>query len=109
MSGLKDSMFIQDIMRFLDNVLDDFIKNAPESMKNAVYSAKMERSVGLGAMGFHSFLQSKNIPFESALAKSWNIKFFKHLKKEADQASLLLAMEKGCMSGCELKKCKSKI
>ena len=85
----KDSMFIQDIMRFLDNVLDDFIKNAPDSMKNAVYSAKMERSVGLGAMGFHSFLQSKGIPFESALAKSWNIKFFKHLKKEADQDSLL--------------------
>ena len=69
----------------LDNVLDDFIKNAPESMKNAVYSAKMERSVGLGAMGFHSFLQSKNIPFESPLAKSWNIRIFQTLKKEADQ------------------------
>ena len=68
-------------MRFLDNVLDDFIKNAPESMKNAIYSAKMERSVGLGAMGFHSFLQNKGVPFESAIAKSWNAKFFKHLKK----------------------------
>ena len=52
-------------------------------MKNAVYAAKMERSVGLGAMGFHSFLQKKGIPFESAIAKSWNAKFFKHLKKEA--------------------------
>ena len=90
-----DNQFIEDIMRFLDNVLDDFIKRAPESMSNAVYSAKMERSVGLGAMGFHSFLQKKGIPFESALAKSWNIKFFKHIKKEADKASLVLAMEKG--------------
>ncbi len=90
-----ESIFIEDIMRFLDNVLDDFIKNAPESMKNAVYSAKMERSVGLGAMGFHSFLQKKGVPFESAVAKSWNSKFFKHLKKEADKASLILAMEKG--------------
>ncbi len=104
----KDSMFIQDIMRFLDNVLDDFIKNAPDSMKNAVYSAKMERSVGLGAMGFHSFLQSKGIPFESALAKSWNIKFFKHLKKEADQASLLLAMEKGACPDAEQKNVKAR-
>ena len=75
-----DEMFIQDVMRFLDNVLEDFINNAPDSMKNAVYSAKRERSVGLGAMGFHSFLQKKGIPFESALAKSWNVKFFKHAK-----------------------------
>ena len=91
----KDENFIQDIMRFLDNVLEDFIKNAPDSMKHAAYSAKMERSVGLGAMGFHSFLQSKGIPFESALAKSWNMKFFKHLKQEADKASVILAIEKG--------------
>ncbi|MAI76463.1 MAG: ribonucleotide-diphosphate reductase subunit alpha [Pelagibacteraceae bacterium TMED65] len=91
----KDTKFIEDIMRFLDNVLDDFINNAPESMKNAIYSAKMERSVGLGAMGFHSFLQKKGVPFESAVAKSWNSKFFKHLKKEADKASLILAIEKG--------------
>ena len=91
----KDENFIQDIMRFLDNVLEDFIKNAPDSMKHAAYSAKMERSVGLGAMGFHSFLQKKGIPFESALAKSWNIKFFKYLKQEADKASVILAIEKG--------------
>ena len=65
----KEEGFIQDVMRFLDNVLEDFIKNAPESMKHAAYSAKMERSIGLGAMGFHSFLQKKGIPFESALAK----------------------------------------
>ncbi len=95
--------FIEDIMRFLDNVLDDFIQNAPDSMKNAIYSAKMERSVGLGAMGFHSFLQKKGVPFESAVAKSWNSKFFKHLKKEADKASLILAMERGpCPDASEL-------
>ena len=71
-----NEIFIQDVMRFLDNVLEDFIKNAPESMKNAVYSAQRERSVGLGAMGFHSFLQKKGIPFESALAKKLECKIF---------------------------------
>ncbi len=91
----EETKFIEDIMRFLDNVLQDFIERAPESMKNAVYSAKRERSVGLGAMGFHSFLQKKGIPFESALAKSWNLKFFRHIRKEADKASLILSMEKG--------------
>ena len=90
-----DINFIEDIMRFLDNVLEDFISRAPNSMDNAIYSAMRERSVGLGAMGFHSFLQQKNIPFESSLAKSWNIKFFKHIRKEADKASLTLAIEKG--------------
>ncbi|MAH78568.1 MAG: ribonucleoside-diphosphate reductase subunit alpha [Rickettsiales bacterium TMED254] len=90
-----DPKFIEDIMRFLDNVLDDFIKRAPKAMSNAVYSAMRERSVGLGAMGFHSFLQKNNIPFESPLAKSWNMKFFKHIRKEADKASLLLALERG--------------
>ena len=93
-------MFIQDVMRFLDNVLEDFINNAPQSMKNAVYSQKRE-SVGLGAMGFHSFLQKKGIPFESALAKSWNVKFFKYLKQEADKASVILAMEKGACPDAE--------
>ena len=90
-----DPKFIEDIMRFLDNVLDDFIKRAPKAMSNAVYSAMRERSVGLGAMGFHSFLQKNKIPFESSLAKSWNMKFFKHIRKEADKASLLLALERG--------------
>ena len=64
-----NDMFIQDIMRFLDNVLEDFIKNAPDSMKNAAYSAKMERSVGLGAMGYHSFLQKKAYPLRAQLQK----------------------------------------
>ncbi|HWU12500.1 MAG TPA: ribonucleoside-diphosphate reductase subunit alpha, partial [Caulobacter sp.] len=73
-------MFIEDIMRFLDNVLQDFIDRAPDAAKAAAYAAMRERSVGLGLMGFHSFLQSQNVPFESALAKSWNMRMFKHLR-----------------------------
>jgi ribonucleoside-diphosphate reductase alpha chain len=87
--------FVEDVMRFLDNVLGDFIRRAPASMEAAIYSATRERSVGLGLMGFHSFLQSQNVPFESALAKSWNMRIFKHLRREADKASRVLAEEKG--------------
>jgi ribonucleoside-diphosphate reductase alpha chain len=87
--------FVEDVMRFLDNVLQDFIDRAPPSMHSAIYSAGRERSVGLGLMGFHSFLQSQNVPFESALAKSWNMRLFKHLRREADKASRVLAEEKG--------------
>ena len=90
-----DERFIEDIMRFLDNVLDDFIARAPASMAKAVYSAKRERSVGLGLMGFHSFLQSMGIPFEGAMAKSWNTRLFKHIRMGADAASVTLAEEKG--------------
>ena len=90
-----DTRFIEDVMRFLDNVLQDFITRAPPSMSAAIYSATRERSVGLGLMGFHSFLQGQNVPFESALAKSWNMRLFKHLRREADKASRVLAEEKG--------------
>lgn len=91
----KNEDFIPDVMRFLDNVLQDFIDRAPGSMAQAAYSAHRERSVGLGLMGFHSFLQSKGVPFESAMAKSLNIKIFKHMRKAADIASLNLAKERG--------------
>ncbi len=87
--------FIEDVMRFLDNVLEDFIQTAPDSMNPAVYSAMCERSVGLGLMGFHSFLQSQGVAFESAMAKSWNNRLFKHLRREADKASVKLAEERG--------------
>ncbi|MBL8772559.1 MAG: ribonucleoside-diphosphate reductase subunit alpha [Phenylobacterium sp.] len=87
--------FIEDVMRFLDNVLEDFIVRAPPSMKNAVYAARRERSVGLGLMGFHSFLQSQNVPFESAMAKSWNMRLFKTLRRQCDAASRKLAAERG--------------
>lgn len=87
--------FIEDTMRFLDNVLSDFIKKAPDTMAAAKYAAERERSVGLGVMGFHSFLQSKNIPFESAMAKAWNNRIFAHIRKQTNDASQLLAEEKG--------------
>ncbi len=87
--------FIEDVMRFLDNVLEDFISRAPSSMANAIYAARRERSVGLGLMGFHSFLQMQNVPFESAMAKSWNMRLFKHLRRQCDAASRVLAAERG--------------
>ena len=87
--------FIEDVLRFLDNVLQDFIDRAPPAMEPARYAAMRERSVGLGVMGFHSFLQSQNVPFESALAKSWNMRLFKHVRREADKASRILAEERG--------------
>jgi ribonucleoside-diphosphate reductase alpha chain len=91
----EEPRFVEDLMRFLDNVLEDFITRAPPSMSAAVYSARRERSVGLGLMGFHSFLQAQGVAFESAMAKSWNMRLFKHLRREADKASRLLAEEKG--------------
>ena len=91
----EDELFIEDLLRFLDNVLEDFIEHAPPSMDHARYSAERERSVGLGAMGFHSFLQARGIAFEGALAKSWNMKMFKHLRAKADDASQALALERG--------------
>jgi len=87
--------FIEDVMRMLDNVLDDFISKAPASMKNAVYSATRERSIGLGVMGFHSFLQSMNIPFDCSMAKSWNSKIFEEIARFTEKANTLLALEKG--------------
>ncbi len=87
--------FIEDVMRFLDNVLDDFIKKAPDSMKRAKYAAMRERSVGLGVMGFHSFLQDKMIPMEGVMAKVWNRRIFQHIKRQADDASVKLAHERG--------------
>lgn len=86
---------IEDVMRFLDNVLEDFINTAPPSMQRAAYSALRERSVGLGVMGFHSFLQYKGIPFESVMAKVWNKKIFAHIRLQADAASKKLASERG--------------
>ncbi|HEX7871656.1 MAG TPA: ribonucleoside-diphosphate reductase subunit alpha [Sphingobium sp.] len=97
-----DKLFIEDVMRFLDNVLQDFIDRAPPEMARAVYSATRERSVGMGIMGFHSFLQKRNIPFEGALAKSWNLKMFKHINAKANEASMMLAQERGpCLDAAD--------
>jgi len=99
----KDENFIPDIMAFLDNVLQDFINKAPNGMARAKYSAMRERSVGLGVMGFHSFLQSQMVPFEGVMAKSWNKRIFKHIKSSCDLASKKLAELKGpCLDAAEL-------
>ena len=90
-----DKNFIQDIMRFLDNVLTDFIDNAPDQFSDATYSALKERSVGLGVMGLHSFFQKKMIPLESVMSKVWNKKIFEYIHKEVDKASKDLAEERG--------------
>jgi ribonucleoside-diphosphate reductase alpha chain len=97
----KHPGFIEDIMRFLDNVLQDFIDNAPEDFSRASYAAMRERSVGLGVMGFHSFLQANKIPFEGAMAKVWNMRMFKHIRAEADAASVTLAEERGACPDAE--------
>jgi ribonucleoside-diphosphate reductase alpha chain len=90
-----EDQFIPDVMRFLDNVIQDFIDTAPDDFARAKYSAMRERSVGLGVMGFHSFLQAKGIPFESVMAKVWNKKMHKHIREQADVASVELAEERG--------------
>ena len=97
----KDERFLEDVFRFLDNVLQDFIDRAPDEMSRAVYSAQRERSVGLGLMGFHSFLQGLNLPLESAMAKVWNEKIFKHIRQGADAASVKLARERGACLDAE--------
>ncbi len=90
-----DPRFIEDVMRFLDNVLQDFIDRAEPGMERAAYSASRERSVGLGVMGFHSFLQARSMPFEGAMAKSWNLRMFRTSAAQADEASMMLAHERG--------------
>jgi ribonucleoside-diphosphate reductase alpha chain len=96
-----DKAFIEDVMRFLDNVLQDYIDRAPDEMARAKYSASRERSVGMGVMGFHSFLQSKGIGFESPMAKVWNLKMFKHIAAGANEASMVLAQERGACPDAE--------
>jgi ribonucleoside-diphosphate reductase alpha chain len=90
-----EKALVEDVMRFLDNVLQDFIDRHEPGMERAAYSASRERSVGLGVMGFHSFLQARSIPFEGAMAKSWNLRMFKQIKTQVDEASMQLAIERG--------------
>jgi len=96
----NDPQFIPDLVRMLDNVLTYFIQNAPPELSKATYSAMKERSIGLGAMGFHAYLQRHNIPFESAMAKGRNMSMFWHIKSCALAASEKLAQERGeCPDG----------
>ena len=90
-----DDMFITDLVRMLDNVLEYFINNASSALHRATYSAMRERSIGLGAMGFHAYLQRHNIPFESPMAKGRNLQMFSRIKGEAVRATENLAMERG--------------
>ena len=92
----KDNeLFLRDVAEMLDNVLQYFIDNAPRSISRAKYSASRERSIGIGALGFHAFLQKKNVAWESVVAKSLNNKIFKHIRNELDKANQTLGMERG--------------
>ena len=90
----KSSAFIPDLIRMLDNVLTVFIKDAPEQLEKAKFSA-LKRSIGLGAMGFHAYLQKNNVPFEGMWATSNNMKMFGHIKQKADETTRQLAVERG--------------
>jgi ribonucleoside-diphosphate reductase alpha chain len=95
MEWQNEEGFLEDVFRFLDNVLEDFIERALPEMERAIYAAMRERSVGLGLMGFHSFLQKQGVSMESAMAKVWNNKIFRHIRRGADAASVKLAQERG--------------
>lgn len=94
-SWKDNEQFIPDLVRMLDNVLEYFIQNAPESLYKAKYSAMRERSIGLGTLGFHAYLQRHHIPFESAMAQGLNRRIFSHIKAEAEKATRDLAQERG--------------
>jgi len=94
-SWSKNPQFIRDIAEMLDNVLQVFISKAPDHVKRAKYSAMRERSIGVGALGFHAYLQSKNVPFEGVMAKNLNTKIFKHISSRLDKANTELGSERG--------------
>ena len=91
----NDPLFLQDILEMLDNVIEYFIQNAPDTISRARFSAMRERSVGVGALGFHAYLQKHNIAFESAIAKSVNMQMFKGIRERLDLANTKLAEERG--------------
>jgi len=96
----NDPLFLKDMAEMLDNVLQYFIENAPSAISRAVYSAIRERSIGIGALGFHAYLQKNVVPFESAIAKSLNNKMFKHIRGKLDEANLELGSERGSPEDC---------
>ena len=91
----KDTTIVRDLVRMLDNVLEYFIDNAPDSISRAKYSAQRERSIGLGAMGFHSLLQKHGVAWESDKAREINDVVFEHIKSEAVRETEVLAEERG--------------
>jgi ribonucleoside-diphosphate reductase alpha chain len=94
-SWSRNSLFLKDIAEMLDNVLQYFIDNAPDEVSRAKYSASRERSIGVGALGFHAYLQKSNLPWESAMAKGANIRIFKHIRGKLDDANRELGTERG--------------
>jgi ribonucleoside-diphosphate reductase alpha chain len=90
-----DSLFLRDVAEMLDNVLQYFIDNAPPTISRAKYSAMRERSIGIGALGWHAYLQKNNLPWESAMAVGANHKIFSKIRKELDNANLELGKERG--------------
>ena len=94
-SWSRNTMFLRDMAEMLDNVLQFFIDNAPDAVERARYSAKRERSIGIGALGFHAYLQKSNLPWECAMAKVANNRMFAHIRKKVDEASLQLGSERG--------------
>jgi|DEB0MinimDraft_3_1074331.scaffolds.fasta_scaffold07016_2 ribonucleoside-diphosphate reductase alpha chain len=91
----KDPQFLKDVAEMLDNVLQQFIDEAPDSVKRAKYSASQERSIGIGALGFHAYLQRKGIAFEGPMAKGANLRMFKLIRERLDNANLELGKERG--------------
>lgn len=94
-SWSKNQVFLRDMAEMLDNVLQYFIDNAPDSVKRAKFSAMRERSIGVGALGWHAYLQKKSMPFECAMAKVWNNRIFSHIENKLMEASLQLGAERG--------------
>ena len=90
-----DPLFLADIAEMLDNVLQYFIDNAPAAIGRAKYSAERERSIGIGALGFHAYLQRRNIAWESAIATGTNVKMFKHIREKLNEANIKLGTERG--------------
>jgi ribonucleoside-diphosphate reductase alpha chain len=96
----NDKLFLKDVAEMLDNVLQYFIDNAPDSISRAKFSAQRERSIGIGALGFHAYLQRNSIVWESALATSANIRIFKHIREKLDEANYELGAERGEALDC---------
>ena len=91
----RQPLFLKDVAEMLDNVLTFFIKNAPDEVKRAKYSASQERSIGVGALGFHAYLQKSGLAWESNEAKGANLRIFRHIRSKLDDANISLGKERG--------------
>ena len=92
---VRDPQFLKDVAEMLDNVLTFFLKNAPDEVGRAKYSASRERSIGVGALGFHAYLQKNGIAWETPEAKGANLRLFRHIRTKLDEANKQLGKERG--------------